>query len=149
MSVTLRLALGGSILLLAGCTCDCPKKQEQPAAKSEEVARAPRPAPAAASAVTAGAPRANAGEPQLLVTIEAQDTPLAQVLESLGRQTGRNFVAEPRAQDLRVTLVLHDVSWRVALDFLCQRYGLEQQEIAAGSYLSDPPRVTLDTSSMR
>jgi hypothetical protein len=79
-----------------------------------------------------------------LVTIEADDAPLEDVLDSIGRQVGWNLVLERAAHGARVRLHLREIRWRDALAFLARTHHLDV-ELAGDRllYVTQPPLVTM------
>lgn len=124
----MRLRLLGSVLLVAGCS-----SPGAPIARPEPAARAPAPAPEAAAVRRSHR-----------VDVVAEDAPLGEVLDRLGRQVGWNLVCEPQAGRLPVTIRLFDLPWRDALELLLARRRCEAAPAGENTlYVTEPVRITI------
>jgi type II secretory pathway component HofQ len=125
-------ALVASALLVAGCS-----SPGAAVARSEPEAR-----------VSARAPITSPSEAQARrtsrVDVVAEDAPLREVLDRIGRQVGWNLVCEPKAGDLPVTIRLFDLPWRDALELLLARQRCEAAPAGESTlYVTEPVRVTI------
>lgn len=112
---------------------------------SEIASRAPRaPAPAAQAPALAAADSTSPGTvKRRLVNVEAEDAPVRDVVDTIARQVGENIVIDDSVR-ARVTISLHDISWREAVLLIADRTGCEVSELRHGVlYVLDPPKVTL------
>ena len=124
------------VLLLGGCQTAAQLRPARAAPKQARSTEAP-PASAGAQPRSARSPR-----PTARIWIDLHDVSLDQALATIGRQVGRNIVAEPGIED-RVDLTLRDVPWKVALDLVLERTHCEVQQLGEVLYVPQPPRVTL------
>ena len=70
--------------------------------------------------------------PQLIKTLSLTNADIKSVLVYLSSYGGVNIVASPAVEG-NVTVRLSNVTWRDALDIICQTYGLAKVE--AGNYI--------------
>ena len=130
MRTTLSLFVS---LLLAGCCANTPKETARPQEQAR-VAPAPR-----ASAPVAKIEKA----PSRLVSIDADDEDLREVVDTIARQAGVNIVLD-RGINEKLTLTLRNVDWFEALQLVAQRTRCEVNEMRGGiMFVVEPPRVTI------
>lgn len=73
-----------------------------------------------------------------LVTLDVRDAALSDVVSMLAKQAGRNIVADQSVRTQRVTLHLHDVSFRQALEVLAASHGLSLAQYAGVLVIGTP-----------
>jgi type II secretory pathway component GspD/PulD (secretin) len=143
----MRTCFLGLLVFVAGCCSNAvaPESVQQP--RLAPVAE--KPTPVAGRSVDrdapgpAGATRTEA--PSVLVSIDAQDDDLRDVLDTIGRQAGVNIVCEPTIHE-KVTLRLRRIGWFEALQIVAEQTRCEINVLRGGVYYAiDPPRVSLST----
>jgi type II secretory pathway component HofQ len=105
-------------LALASCSPAPAPRSSPPSRQSAPVAAAPAPARAPAPAPAPAAP----DEPAPRVSLDFVDADVRTVLVLLAREAGKNIVVAPDVRGT-VTVHLHDVSWRRALDVVAEQAG--------------------------
>ena len=81
------------------------------------------------------------GQQKINIDVEAAD--LADVMEQIGRQVGRNILVEPNVRET-VSVSLHDIPWREAVDVIARMSRCEVEERPGGILLlTQPPKVTI------
>jgi type IV pilus assembly protein PilQ len=91
--------------------------------------------------LTGGARQGGAGSQRINVDVENVD--LADVMERIGRQVGRNILVDPTVQET-VTVSLRDIPWREAVDVIARMTRCEVEERPGGILvLTQPPKVTI------
>ena len=130
----MRTTLFLGILLLAGC---CSSSRKETARPQEQARVAPAAAPA--KAPVAKVEKA----PSRLVSIDADDQDLREVVDSIARQAGVNIVLD-RGINEKLTLTLRNIDWFEALQLVAQRTRCEINEMRGGiMFVVEPPRVTI------
>ena len=128
-------------LLLAGCCASSPRETKRPQEQAR-VAPAPR-APAPVAEVEKPVLSSVEGAPSRLVSIDADDEDLREVVDTIARQAGVNIVLD-RGINEKLTLTLRNVDWFEALQLVAQRTRCEVNEMRGGiMFVVEPPRVTI------
>ena len=73
------------------------------------------------------------------VNLEARDTPLSQVIDSLFKDTGLSYTIDPAVANLRVTAVLRNVGFEVALRQVARAAGIAYRVDDGGAYAFERP----------
>ena len=77
------------------------------------------------------------------INVDVEDADLADVMEQIGRQVGRNILVDPSVQE-RVSTSLHDIEWREAVEVIARMTRCEVEERPGGILiLTQPPKVTI------
>jgi len=77
------------------------------------------------------------------IHVDVEDANLADVMEQIGRQVGRNILVDPNVQE-RVTTSLRDIPWREAVDVIARMTRCEVETRPGGILiLTQPPKVTI------
>lgn len=80
---------------------------------------------------------------QQKINIDVEGADLADVMEQIGRQVGRNILVEPNVHET-VSVSLHDIPWREAVDVIARMTRCEVEERPGGILLlTQPPKVTI------
>lgn len=80
---------------------------------------------------------------QQKINIDVENADLADVMEQIGRQVGRNILVEPNVRET-VSVSLHDIPWREAVDVIARMTRCEVEERPGGILLlTQPPKVTI------
>ena len=66
---------------------------------------------------------------QALISIDARDTDLSDVIRLIGLQSGLNIVTDASVKPRRITFRIHGVSTGTALDALAQAYDLQTHRV--------------------
>jgi type II secretory pathway component GspD/PulD (secretin) len=108
----------------------------------------------AALALAAGTAHAQTGESPLLaggqgprqamrIDVDFDGEDLANVMEAIGRQVGRNILVDPNVRET-VRVSLRDIPWREAVDVIARMTRCEVEERPGGILvLTQPPKVTI------
>jgi type II secretory pathway component HofQ len=125
-------------LLLAGCCAETPKETSRQTEQARVAPALKAPAPVAPAPV-AKVEKA----PSRLVSIDADDEDLREVVDSIARQAGVNIVLD-RGINEKVTLTLRNVPYFEALQLVAERTRCEINELRGGIlFVIEPPRVTI------
>lgn len=77
------------------------------------------------------------------INIDVENADLADVMEQIGRQVGKNILVEPNVHET-VSVSLHDIPWREAVDVIARMSRCEVEERIGGIILlTQPPKVTI------
>src|SRR5688500_4593337 len=77
------------------------------------------------------------------INVDVENVDLADVMERIGRQVGRNILVDPTVQEA-VTVSLRDIPWREAVDVIARMTRCEVEERPGGILvLTQPPKVTI------
>lgn len=77
------------------------------------------------------------------IHIDVDNVDLADVMDLIGRQVGRNILVDPTVQE-SVTVSLRDIPWREAVDVIARMTRCEVEERPGGILvLTQPPKVTI------
>ncbi|RMG11434.1 MAG: hypothetical protein D6731_15550, partial [Planctomycetota bacterium] len=77
------------------------------------------------------------------ISIDVENADLADVMELIGRQVNANILVDPSVKET-VTLPLHDVPWREAVNLIAKMTRCEVEERPGGVLLlTQPPKVTI------
>jgi len=83
--------------------------------------------------------------PSVLISIEANDEPIRDVIDTIARASGQNIVCDPSVTG-RCTIALRKLPWREAVFFIAAQNGCDVNELRNGVlYAVDEPKVTLTT----
>jgi type II secretory pathway component GspD/PulD (secretin) len=75
----------------------------------------------------------------LEITVEFENAPLSDVAQAFARYSGRPVIVDPRVGDPGVTVSIHNVDWRRALDLIARDLGLVTRVDAAGNIRIEKP----------
>jgi type IV pilus assembly protein PilQ len=102
---------------------------------------------ACAAAVLLGAPAAPAadGDDQTLVSLQADNTPVIEILDLLAARSGLNIVAGDAVQGRKITLHLRDTPFSEALTLVSRASGLGYERIGNSILVADPARLSVPT----
>jgi len=77
------------------------------------------------------------------INVDVEDVDLADVMEQIGRQVGRNILVDPNVRET-VRVSLRDIAWREAVDVIAKMTRCEVEERPGGILLlTQPPKVTI------
>lgn len=77
------------------------------------------------------------------INVDVEGVDLADVMEQIGRQVGRNILVDPNVQET-VRVSLRDIPWREAVDVIARMTRCEVEERPGGILLlTQPPKVTI------
>ncbi len=106
------------------------------------VARIALPAMLAAALVV---PSVRAQDKPLLITLDADNLPVTEVLQILASKTGLNIVTAPDVQAAKISIHLHDTQFDEALNLVVRAAGLGYERVGKSILVADPR--TLDTQT--
>ncbi len=81
-------------------------------------------------------------KPLAPVNINAKDVPLSEVLDMIFKDTGASYTLDPQVADLRVTMVLKDAPFDIALRTVVKAAGAVYR-VSAGVYSIEPKPVSM------
>jgi len=90
-------------------------------------------------AVTAGA------GPQDVVSLRAEGTPVAGVLQILAERSGLNIVTAPEVQDRTISIRMEDTPFEEALHLIVRAAGLGYEQVGGTILVADPTKLTAST----
>ncbi len=77
------------------------------------------------------------------INVDVEDVDLADVMEQIGRQVGKNILVDPTVHET-VRVSLRDIGWREAVDVIAKMTRCEVEEGEGGILLlTQPPKVTI------
>lgn len=93
-------------------------------------------------AVTAGA------GPQDVVSLRAEGTPVAGVLQILAERSGLNIVTAPEVQDRTISIRMEDTPFEEALHLIVRAAGLGYEQVGGTILVADPMKLTASTGQL-
>jgi type II secretory pathway component GspD/PulD (secretin) len=83
------------------------------------------------------------GPNSIRINVDLDGVELADVMEQIGRQVGRNILVDPNVEEV-VRVSLRDILWREAVDVIARMTRCEVEERPGGiMLLTQPPKVTI------
>lgn len=77
------------------------------------------------------------------INVDVEDVDLADVMEQIGRQVGKNILVDPNVHET-VRVSLRDIGWREAVEVIAKMTRCEVEEREGGILLlTQPPKVTI------
>jgi type II secretory pathway component HofQ len=121
--------------VMTGC-CSAPSSPSPPPKKAETAPEARK-----IEVIEKQVPRTS---PRVSFAVEGAS--IQEVVDLIGRQAGRNIIVEPGVHET-VSLTLRDIDWYEALSIVARQTRCEIEVMGTGGalYVTDPPRVTIQT----
>jgi len=79
------------------------------------------------------------------VTLRAEDTPVAEILQILADRSGLNIVTSPEVQAKTISIRMEDTPFEEALHLVVRAAGLGYERVGSTILVADPEKLSLDT----